>query len=161
MAQITARALNLASMVLDRITRLAAAVPRDVELGFHLCYGDLDAKHFIDPDDAGKMVDLANALASAVGRPVAYIHMPVPINRSDDAFFQPLGKLTVAPTTEIYLGLVHGDGADATRARIAAASRHLPGFGIATECGIARNRTPELVRKLLQIHADVSNEPSA
>ena len=38
--------------------QLAGAVPGDVELGFHLCYGDMDAKHFIedktpptDPDD--------------------------------------------------------------------------------------------------------------
>jgi hypothetical protein len=34
--------------------RLGRAVPDDVELGFHLCYGDLDAKHFVQPTDAAK-----------------------------------------------------------------------------------------------------------
>jgi hypothetical protein len=39
--------------------------------------------------------------------------------------------------------LVHEDGAEATQRRIATASRRLPDFGIATECGIARQRTGE------------------
>jgi hypothetical protein len=125
-----------------------------------LCYGDLDAKHFIDPQDAGKMVELANAVAQAVTRPIAYFHMPVPADRSDDAYFQPLDRLAVSPATELYLGLVHADGVDATRARIAAASTHVASFGIATECGIARSRTPELVKRLLQAHADASSEPA-
>ena len=35
----------------------------------------------------------------------------------------------------------------------------VPKFGIATECGIARKRKPELVRSLLEIHAAASHEP--
>jgi hypothetical protein len=31
----------------------------------------------------------------------------------------------------------------------------VPKFGIATECGMARARSEETVRKLLKIHADV------
>ena len=46
--------------------RLGAAVPPDVELGFHLCYGDLDGKHFIEPVDASKMVEMANLIARSV-----------------------------------------------------------------------------------------------
>ncbi len=145
--------------IIARLTRLAAAVPADVELGFHLCYGDLDAKHFVDPIDAGKMVELANAIAHAVPRPIAFLHMPVPIARSDDAFFQPMAGLALGPETELYLGLVHADGADAIKKRIAAASKYVSGFGIATECGIARQRTPELVTKLLELHAAGSREP--
>jgi hypothetical protein len=87
--------------------------------------------------------------------------MPVPADRSDDAYFQPLARLALSPVTELYLGLVHPDTVEATRARIAAASRHVASFGIATECGIARSRTPELVRRLLQAHADASSEPAA
>jgi methionine synthase II (cobalamin-independent) len=152
---------DLPGEILGRMKRLSAAVPADIELGFHLCYGDLDAKHFIDPQDAGKMVELANAIAAAVTRPIAYFHMPVPADRSDDAYFRPLAKLALSPATELYLGLVHPDAVEATRARIAAASRHVASFGIATECGIARSRTPELVRRLLQAHADASSEPAA
>jgi hypothetical protein len=147
--------------IIARLQRLAAAVPADVELGFHLCYGDLDAKHFVEPVDAGKMVELANALVAAIPRPIAFLHMPVPIARSDDAFFQPMRALALAPQTDLYLGLVHADGTDGIKKRAAAASRYVTGFGIATECGIARQRTPELVTRLLEIHAAGSREPAA
>jgi hypothetical protein len=150
---------DVAGEIMGRMKRLSAAVPQAVELGFHLCYGDWEAKHFIEPLDAGKLVEFANALSGTVSRPIIYIHMPVPIDRSDDAYFQPLGSLKLSPSTELYLGLVHADGAGETKKRIAAASRYVYDFGIATECGIARCRTPELVRTLLQIHADASAEP--
>jgi hypothetical protein len=146
--------------IIARLQRLAAAVPADVELGFHLCYGDLDAKHFVEPIDASKMVELANALVAAIPRPIAFLHMPVPITRSDDAFFQPMRELALAPQTDLYLGLVHADGAEGIKKRAAAASRYVSGFGIATECGIARQRTPELVTRLLEIHAAGSREPA-
>jgi hypothetical protein len=67
--------------------RLCAALPTDVELGFHLCYGDFGAKHAIEPKDAGRLVEISNALATAVKRPIAYIHMPVPRARNDDGYF--------------------------------------------------------------------------
>ena len=60
--------------IMARVKRLSAKVPKDVELGFHLCYGDLDGKHFVDPRDAEKMVDLANALAKTVAHPISYVH---------------------------------------------------------------------------------------
>jgi hypothetical protein len=86
--------------------------------------------------------------------------MPVPLSRSDDAYFRPLKDLQLAPETEIYLGVVHAaDGTEGTRKRIATASRHLKDFGIATECGMARARTPEVVMGLLKVHAAVSQEP--
>ena len=140
---------------------ICAPIPDDVELGFHLCYGDFGAKHYFDPVDAGKMVEVCNALTETVRHQIAYIHLPVPVDRSDDDYFQPLKELKLKPGTEIYLGLVHGsDGADGTRRRIATASRYLKDFGIATECGVARARTPELVKSLLKVHADVSREPA-
>lgn len=146
--------------IINRLARLAAAVPNDVELGFHFCYGDLDAEHVFDPRDAGKMVELANALFSVVKRPIAYIHMPVPIKRSDDAFFVPFQQLKKPVGTQIFLGVVHADGVEGTKNRITAASRFLKEFGIATECGMSRSRSPELVEKLLAIHRDASTEPS-
>ena len=148
--------------LLARLQRLGDAAPADVELGFHLCYGDLDAKHFVDPLDAGKLVDLANALAASVKHPIAWIHMPVPIARSDEAYFKPLAGLKLAPATELYLGLVHPeDGPAGAAKRIEAAGKYVANFGIATECGIARQRRPELVRKILAIHAEASKEPAA
>jgi hypothetical protein len=151
---------DLQHEIMQRMKRLSASVPDNVELGFHLCYGDWDAKHFIEPADTGKLVEFTNALAKTVERPITYVHMPVPADRSDDAYFRPLTTLKLPPTTELYLGLVHADGADDTRKRISAASKYFLDFGIATECGIARSRTPELVNRLIQIHAEVSQEPA-
>jgi hypothetical protein len=139
-----------------RMQRLCAAVPDDVELGMHLCYGDFGAKHFVEPKDAARMVDFANTLSRSIAHKLAYIHMPVPVERSDDAFHRPLADLKLADGIELFLGLVHAkDGVEGTRARIAAARRYAPEFGIATECGMARARSEATVRALLQIHADI------
>ena len=136
------------------------SVTDGVELGFHLCYGDFGAKHAIEPKDAGKCVEISNALAKAVAHPIAYIHMPVPVARADEAFFKPLAGLKLAPSTKLYLGAVHGDGAEATKKRIEAASKYAANFGIATECGMARQRTPGHVQKLLDVHAACAHEPA-
>ena len=141
--------------------RLCAALPDVVELGFHLCYGDFGAKHAIEPKDAGRLVEISNALATAVKHPIAYIHMPVPRARNDDGYFAPLASLKLAAGTKLYLGVVHSDGADATNKRIAAARRYARDFGIATECGMARQRTPQLVQQLLDVHAACAVEPAS
>ncbi len=145
--------------ILARMKRLGDAIPADVELGIHLCYGDWKATHFVQPEDAGKMVSLANGIARSISRPITYMHLPVPIDRADDAFFAPLADLKLARETELYLGVVHADGAEHVARRVAAARRYVKDFGIATECGMARCRTPELVMALLAIHAESSREP--
>ncbi|HLH26149.1 MAG TPA: hypothetical protein VK066_26830 [Chloroflexota bacterium] len=138
----------------ETFARLAAAVPPDVELGFHLCYGDLDAKHFIQPADATKMVELANLIAAYVKRPIAYVHMPVPVDRDDDAYYAPLTGLKLPPGTELYLGLVHTqDGVEGTRRRMAVARRYVPEFGIASECGISRGRDASVAMDYLRVYA--------
>lgn len=142
--------------IIERMQRLCAAVPDHVELGVHLCYGDFGARHFVEPKDAAQMVDFANTLSQSIAHKLAYIHMPVPIERSDDAFHRPLADLKFAADTELFLGLVHAkDGVDGTRKRITAARRYAGEFGIATECGMARARSEATVRELLQIHADI------
>jgi hypothetical protein len=148
--------------ILARTARICLPIPADVELGIHLCYGDFEAKHFVEPKDAGKMTEFANALAAAIKHPIAFLHMPVPVNRTDDAFFEPLQDLRVDEETEVYLGVVHAaDGKDGTNKRISVAGKYLKGFGIACECGIARARRPELVASILAVHAQTSREPDA
>jgi hypothetical protein len=133
---------------------LGAAVPQDVELGFHLCYGDYDAKHFVEPTDATKMVELANLIVRSVPRPTTWMHMPVPIERTDAAFYAPLQNLQLGPETELYLGLVHAqDGVDGTLRRITAARTSVQGFGIASECGISRGRDPNLALEFIKTYA--------
>jgi len=143
--------------ILDRLSRICRIVPADVELGFHLCYGDWEAKHFVEPRDGERMVSLANAIARVVTRPVAYVHMPVPISRDDDAFFTPFKKLALPQQTQLYLGLVHGqDGIPGTLRRANTASKFVSGFGVAAECGLGRCKTPDEVMSLLKIHAGVA-----
>lgn len=140
--------------ILSRLERISQNIPSDVQLGFHLCYGDVDGRHFIEPEDCGKLVEFANALGKRIPHDIAYIHMPVPISRTDSDYFRPLGKLSVSRSTELYLGCVHvSDGVEGTRKRIAAAGQFVSDFGIATECGMGRCKTPEVVKNLLEIHA--------
>ena len=133
----------------------------DVEIGVHLCYGDFAGRHFVEPKSAARMVEFANALAQATTHKLAYIHMPVPIDRVDDAFYEPLRDLKLAPGTELYLGLVHAkDGMPGTRARVDMARRYAPPFGIATECGMARiadrGTDGPTLEQLLELHARVA-----
>ena len=140
--------------------RLGAAVPPGVELGFHLCYGDLDAKHFVEPADATKMVELANLIAGSVQRPVTWMHMPVPIDRADDAFYAPLRNLQLGTGAELYLGLVHArDGVEGTVRRIVTARKYVQTFGIASECGISRGRDPNLALEFIKTYAAAAATP--
>jgi hypothetical protein len=138
----------------DMFRRLSQPVPADVELGFHLCYGDLDAKHFVEPLDATKMVELANLIVASAGRPVSYVHVPVPVNRDDAAFYAPLSNLRLPADTELYLGLVHvKDGVEGTRRRMSVARAFVPEFGIGSECGISRGRSPNLAVEFMRVYA--------
>jgi hypothetical protein len=146
--------------IIAHLATMAECVPDDVNLGFHLCYGDIDAKHFFDPKDTGALVEMMNAVTAAVSRPIQYFHFPVPQARKDEGYFAPLEGLELKPGTEIFVGLIHGsDTTDETRQRIAVAHRYLPKFGVATECGIARARKPDLVEKLIRRQAEVTVEP--
>jgi methionine synthase II (cobalamin-independent) len=128
-------------------------------MGIHLCYGDFEAKHFVEPLDTGKMVELANLFTHNSTRPLTWIHLPVPVDRDDEAYFAPLTGLERGERTELYLGLVHAkDGTAGTLRRMQAAHKTVKDFGIATECGMGRSRTPELVRELLQVHVSAARQ---
>jgi hypothetical protein len=146
-----------AADILARLTRWGNAVPRGVELGFHLCYGDSGHKHFKEPRDSAKLVEVANHLAAHLARPLDWLHLPVPRARDDAAYYAPLAGLALTPATELYLGLLHRtDGAAGTARRIAAAARVVPRFGIATECGLGR-RDPATIDELLALHAALAD----
>jgi hypothetical protein len=140
----------------QRSAEQASRVPADVEVGFHLCYGDVAEKHFIEPADAGNLVRFANMVVDAASRPITWIHLPVPIERDDDAYFAPLDGLELSDETELYLGLVHReDGVEGAQRRIAAALPHAPVFGVATECGIGR-APAGTTDGILSTHAEVA-----
>ena len=138
--------------LIERLVRLGDAVPAGVELGYHLCYGDMNHRHWKEPEDTAVLVRIANSIASAVSRPIDWIHIPVPRDRDDDAYFAPLAGLALDPSTRLHLGLVHlTDGVEGARRRSAAAERVVTGFGIGTECGFGR-RDPATILDLLDLH---------
>ncbi len=140
-----------------RLAMLGDAVPRGVEVGYHLCYGDFEHHHFKQPKDASRLVEVANGVISSVRRRIDWVHMPVPRERADEEYFRPLAGLHLKPGTELYLGLVHyTDGVEGTKRRIDAAQHVRPSFGVATECGMGR-RPPETIEGLLKIHAEVAD----
>lgn len=142
--------------VVERAVDQAGHVPTDVELGFHLCYGDAGEKHFIEPADTANLVRFAQRLVDSSPRPINWIHLPVPISRDDDEYFAPLESLRIPESTELYLGLVHReDGVDGAQRRIATALRHVERFGVATECGCGRAPVEE-TEPLIRTHAVVA-----
>jgi len=142
-----------ANIVVD----LGERVPPDVDLLYHLCYGDSNHRHVVEPTDMGDMVEFANRVSRQIARPVQLIHVPVPRNRADDAYFEPLKRLKLRPETELCLGLVHHtDGVEGTKKRLTTAKKHAANFSIATECGFGR-RDPRSIPELLRIHAAIAD----
>jgi hypothetical protein len=138
------------------IERLSPRIPPQVLLGMHLCYGDLEHTHLFEPKDLGVSVRMANVAVSAAGRRFDWIHMPVPRNRSDDAYFAPLADLRLGDG-KLMIGLVHlTDGTEGSLKRLAAFRRHYQGAaGVATECGWGR-RKPATIPALMQVHREVA-----
>jgi hypothetical protein len=142
--------------VIERAVRQAARVPDGVEVGYHLCYGDVAEKHFIEPKDAGNLVRFITKLLSASPRPITWFHLPVPIERDDAAYFAPLAALELPADTELYLGLVHReDGVEGATRREAAAAEFVTRYGVATECGCGRAPEDATV-PLLETHREVT-----
>jgi hypothetical protein len=143
-----------AATIGDSLGRCAAMVPADVELGYHLCYGDSNnaflirardqgERHFARPPipDSSALLASATAAAGAAGRRVDFIHMACPYQWTAPEQWQPLADLRLAPATELFLGLVHAqDGIDGARARAELAGAVITdrAFGVATECGMGR-----------------------
>ena len=141
-----------APWLIETLARLGDAVPDGIVLGYHLCYGSMGNRHWKEPEDLGICVSTANAISKGVNRKIDFFHMPVPIERDDDAYVAPLDNLTISDDTLVYLGLIHGaDGAEGAARRIAAARKHLDRFGLSTECGWGRMKADE-VMPLLELH---------
>jgi methionine synthase II (cobalamin-independent) len=128
------------------LERMAAAVKPKVDMGFHLCYGDIGHQHFVEPEDMSVMVEISTGLLRQVHpiHKIAWIHMPVPKNRTDQGYFTPLTMLQLPSDTELFLGLLHPDGLENTMLRIQSAQNTaLKEFGVATECGLGRTNGRE------------------
>jgi len=148
--------------IVDRLVQLSQRIPRRVELGFHLCYGDYRHRHFREPETVAGAVAIVNRLVAAAGRPVDWVHVPVPRTGDVVGYLEPLRTLRAHPRTELYLGLLHeADSVNGARERIRVAQQVLPRFGVAAECGLGRS-DPGSIADLLRLHAELAApvEPS-
>jgi hypothetical protein len=141
---------------LENLAKLGSYIPDDIELGYHFCYGDFGHKHSIEPKDMTHLVNVANGLSNKVSRTIEWIHMPVPRDRDDDAYFAPLRNMALRQETRLFLGLVHyTDGIEGTTRRRDVAKKVVRDFGLATECGFGR-RAPETLPDLLKLHIEAA-----
>jgi hypothetical protein len=133
------------------LARLGDAVPADVECGYHLCYGSPRDAHVVMPKDTAILVEISNGVIDRLGRRLDFLHLPVPKDRIDAAYYAPLRDLHLPAAATLYLGLIHHDDSAGDQARISAARAVVPSFGIATECGWGRG-DPEKIPDLLAAH---------
>ena len=133
------------------VDRLSDEIPELVRLGVHLCYGDPGHKHVIEREHVGTLVRFANVIVARCPRRVDFMHMPVPRDRDDEAYFEPFRALEIGDCSTV-LGLVHfTDGIEGTRRRMNTVDKLLPGYDVSTECGFGRRPT-ETIPELLDIH---------
>jgi hypothetical protein len=122
------------------IGRLSENIPDVVQLGFHFCFGTFGGWPAFAPDDLGRTVELINSAVARTGRRVDWVHIPT-LDRADEAFYAPLADLDVQGA-RVYLGVIHNMAT--LKARLDAARKFLPDFGLAAYCGFGRTPPAEL-----------------
>jgi hypothetical protein len=145
----TDRPLHYKQQIFDMLGRLGDAVPAEVEMGYHLCYGSPRDEHLVQPRDAAILAEMMNGIAAATGRRIDFFHIPVPKGRTDEAYHAPLRNWRRPAGTRLYLGLLHHGDEAGDKARIAVARRFVDDFGLSAECGWGRTepgRLPGLLK---------------
>jgi len=145
------RSENYKQEIYDQLARVGDLIPTNVELGYHICYGSPGDDHVVKPQDFAVSVEMANGIVNNVNRSIEFIHLPGTYGQPDDAFYAPLNDLNLPAGCELYLGLLFFDDQAGDAARIQAARKVVPDFGISTVCGWGR-ANPERVPSLLESH---------
>jgi len=143
------RPAHYKKQIFDMLGRLGDAVPEGVEMGYHLCYGSPRDEHLVQPKDSAILVEMMNGIAATTRRRIDFLHIPVPRDRTDDAYYAPLKDFKRPTGTKLYLGLLHHDDAAGDARRIDVARRHAGDFGLSAECGWGRTepgRLPGLLK---------------
>jgi hypothetical protein len=137
--------------VMSVLGNIGNLVPPDIDMGYHLCYGSPRDVHMVKPKDMANLVEIANGIADAVSRPIQYIHMPVPKDRNDEPFFQPLADLRLSEETKLFLGLVNVGDSDNNALKLSLAKKYTNVAGIGSECGLGRG-DPEALGPMIAEH---------
>jgi len=125
---------------------ICSAIPADVAIGYHSCYGTLDGWPSRHPPDATGTVLLLNAVVEASGRQVEFVHFPT-LAAADETFFRPFEDIELRGA-RAYVGAIHRlHGPNGLKAQIECIKKFLPKFGLAAPCGFGR--APERPGELL------------
>ncbi len=143
--------------ILSSLARMSEAVPQSIEMGYHLCYGSPADEHLVQPKDMGVLVEMTNGIVERSARRVDWMHMPVPVDRRDAAYFEPLSRLRLPPETALYLGCVHPGEEAGNAERLAQARGYARIDGIGSECGWGRGDPAKLDRILAAHRALVAD----
>lgn len=144
------RSRDYKETVFRQLARLGSAVPQDVELGFHLCYGSPGDQPLLKLPDARVLTELMNGISGRVARPIQFFHIPVP-RSATEAFFAPLADWRRSVATWLYLGLIQHQDLSGDQRRIKAAKTVLKEFGVAAECGFGRT-DPARIPNVIESH---------
>jgi hypothetical protein len=151
--------------VVDGLLSCVEAIPVDVPVGLHLCYGDYQHRHFVEPTSLALQVELGNAVAGAARRPVSWLSFTVPQDQRQPSYFAPLRELRPETAEELYLALVpyHPDRQEpgTTAAQVQLIDEYLGSrpWGICTECGMGRAE-PQEIPVLLDLHREILADPT-
>lgn len=151
------------SYIVDYVVRMIDQVDKDVEVGLHNCYGDMQHRHWLEPKSLRAVVDRALRVFDKSSHNINFFHCPVAKSAIDnlEEYFAPLRELVPMLKehgTDLYLGLIHYDDMAATRKMMEAAQKVLDGkyeFGVATECGWGRT-SPDEIEDIMKMSRDVS-----
>ncbi|KAF7186851.1 hypothetical protein HII31_11811 [Pseudocercospora fuligena] len=151
---------NTKGTVMDYLLRMINEIDQDVELGVHNCYGDMEHKHWFEPTSMKAVVERGSLLFDRSSHPIKFFHAPVPVSVMDnlDFYLEPLKDLVPKLeqyNAELYLGVVQYDDLEGTKKRIEAASKVVPRFGIATECGWGRTPADQ-IEDIMSISSELS-----
>ena len=148
--------------LVDAVIRLVSAVDPDVEVGIHNCYGDMEHRHWKEPESLANITERALGVYEKSPRPINFFHFPVPKSAMEklDDYYEPLKKLLPKfkeQGTELYLGAIIENDMEGSQKRIEAAKNAFGDFpfGIATECGWGRT-PPEDLDSIYQISTQLS-----
>jgi hypothetical protein len=78
-----------------RITDLCDKIIDAADVGIHLFYGNPGHKHIVEPKSLGTSVAFANDITAATKRIINFVHIAVPADRSDAAYFRRLENLNL------------------------------------------------------------------
>lgn len=166
--------------VLESVARVSSWVPSQVDLGYHLCYGDTkfgaspfmgkpsdecpvrkDIGRNIVPEDASTLVRVINGLNAVVPRAIHFIQVATMREWDTPRHWRALADLKLRPETALFVGLVHAsDGVEGARLRSQIVAQYLPRFGVSTECGLGRHSHEQLHAVVETFRTLLSHEAS-